>query len=85
MASFNKMLIYKVFTPRNYLTLPAPFISESCIEIKINLNFYFHTSLWCLKRFYEGVHKTVWGTTKKYENKNLNYFFLFVRDRGGNG
>ena len=21
---------------------------------KINLNFYFHTSLWCLKRFYEG-------------------------------
>ena len=29
-------------------------ISESCIKIKINLNFYFHTSLWCLKRFYEG-------------------------------
>ena len=28
---------------------------------KINLNFYFHTSLWCLKRFYEGLkglHKT---------------------------
>ena len=22
---------------------------------KINLNFYFHTSLWCLKRFYEGL------------------------------
>ena len=21
---------------------------------KINLKFYFHTSLWCLKRFYEG-------------------------------
>ena len=21
----------------------------------INLNFYFHTSLWCLKRFYEGL------------------------------
>ena len=30
---------------------------------KINLNFYFHTSLWCLKRFYEGLlrhHKEVW-------------------------
>ena len=29
---------------------------------KINLNFYFHTSLWCLKRFYEGLgglHKTL--------------------------
>ena len=38
-------------------TLPAPFISESCIEKKINLNFYFHTS-WCFKRFYEGLDKT---------------------------
>ena len=28
---------------------------------KNNLNFYFHTSLWCLKRIYEGLkglHKT---------------------------
>ena len=28
---------------------------------KIKLNLYFHTSLWCLKRFYEGLkglHKT---------------------------
>ena len=31
------------------LTLKDPFIYESCIEIKIELNFYFHTSLWCLK------------------------------------
>ena len=30
-------------------------ISESCIEIRFNLNFYFHTSLWCLKRFCEGL------------------------------
>ena len=22
---------------------------------KVNLNFYFQTSLWCLKRFYEGL------------------------------
>ena len=36
-------------------TLKDPIISESCIEIKIELNFYFHTSLWCLKRFYEGL------------------------------
>ena len=42
------------------LTLSSSCISESCIKIKINLNFYFHT-LWCLKRFYEGLkrlHKT---------------------------
>ena len=29
-------------------------ISESCIKVKNDLNFYFHTSLWRLKRFYEG-------------------------------
>ena len=49
------------------ITLRAPCISESCIEIKINYNFYFHTSLWCLKRFYEdleGLHKTFGDTTK---------------------
>ena len=35
------------------LSLNAWCISESYIEIKIKLNFYFYTSLWCLKRFYE--------------------------------
>ena len=44
--------------------LVGPCISESCIEIKIKLNFYFHTSLWYL-------HKTFWGTTNKCEKKNL--------------
>ena len=39
---------------------------------KIKLNFYFHTSLWCLRRFYEGLDKVFWGTTKKCENKNLS-------------
>ena len=41
---------------------------------EIKLNFYFLTSLWCFKRFYEdpkGLHETFWGTTKKCENKNL--------------
>ena len=38
---------------------------------KINLNFYFHTSLWYLKEF-KDLHKTFWGTTKKNENKNLS-------------
>ena len=37
------------------ITLPVPCITESSIEIKIKLNFYFHTFLWCLKRFYEGL------------------------------
>ena len=37
------------------LSLKDPIISESCIGIKIELNFYFHTFLWCFKRFYEGL------------------------------
>ena len=39
---------------------------------KIKLNFYFHTSLWSLKKFYEGLK----GTTKKCENKKLTEFLL---------
>ena len=58
------------------LTLKDPIISESCIEIKIEWNVYFHTSLWCLKRFYEslllsyGNHSVdlLSGTTKKCKN-----------------
>ena len=33
------------------LTFSVPCNSESCIEIKIKLNFYFHTSLWASKGF----------------------------------
>ena len=46
---------------------------------KINLNFYFHTSLRYLKWFCEGfksLHKSFWATTKKYENNNLSLFFM---------
>ena len=45
----------KCFSQLRDLALPVPCISESCNEIKIKLNFYFHTSFWCLKRFYEGL------------------------------
>ena len=51
---------------------------------KIKLNFYFHTSLWCLKRFYEGLkglYKTFWGTTKKCEL----YFTTTFRNAGPGG
>ena len=49
---------------------------------KIKLNFYFNTSLWCLKRFYEdlkGPHKTFLGITKKCENKNFNLIFISIQ------
>ena len=70
------------------LTLPAPCIFESCIEIKINLNFYFHTSLWCLKRFYEGLkglHKTFRDTTTKCENKKFKLIFSLRPGSGREG
>ena len=66
--------------------LATPYISESCIKIKINLNFHFHTSLKCFRKFYngfKGLHKTFWDTKNKFENKNLNSLFLFVWDRDG--
>ena len=48
----NKWVKIQIGAIIQVLTLPALFISESCI--KINVNFYFHASLWCFKRFYEG-------------------------------
>ena len=62
-----------------WLTIPAPSISDSCTKIKTN--FYFHTSLWCLIRFYEGLsglHKTFWDTTMKCKNKKSSLFSLFL-------
>ena len=67
------------------LTLPAPYILESCIKIKINLNFYFHTSLLCLKRFVKVLkafikpfeapqrlgHQKDWGLGRKGLTKKL--------------
>ena len=53
---------------------------------KINLNFYFYTSLWCLKRFYEDpkvLHKTIWCTTKKWKYFYFNIIFLNAQDGKG--
>ena len=57
-----RQIVKKLF--RAQLTLKDPFISKSCIQIKTKFNFYFHTYLWCLKRFYEGLfvvpQKVLW-------------------------
>ena len=68
-------LEFSVFLPI-LLTLPVPILDKE----KTNLNFYFHTSLWRFKRFYEGLkglHKTFCGTTKKCENKSLSKFLFY--------
>ena len=35
--------------------LPSPHAFQKVLEVKINLNVYFDTSLWCLKRPYGGL------------------------------
>ena len=55
------------------LLLPAACILESFIEIKINWNFDFHTSLWCLKRFYEGLSDTTFLTRFTFQIETSHF------------
>ena len=62
-------------------TLPAPCISETCTNIKINLNFYFHTFLWCFKRFYEWILNAVGRLWEFFLSKNsgkVEWLFLNI-------
>ena len=53
------------------LTLPVLILDEE----KKSTYIFFHTYLWCPKRFYEDLKvlfKIFWGTSKKCENKTLS-------------
>ena len=59
----NNLTYYKVRKQIITIQILASILSRPNPERreKIKLNLYFHTSLWCLKRFYEvlkGLHKT---------------------------
>ena len=61
---------------------------KSRIKLKINLNFYLHTSLWYFKRFYEGfkgLQKIFWGTANKCKNKNFKLIFSLFPGPGREG
>ena len=58
-------------------TLSYPCISESCIKIKINLNFYFHNSLWCLKRSYEGFKAIIKPLEVPQRSEKIKFKFIF--------
>ena len=47
---FNTLAVLKLNDADVVLTLPIPIPDE-----ENKLNFYFHTYLWCLRRFYEGL------------------------------
>ena len=53
---------------------PNPFRPNHGQSDKNNLSFYFHTSLWCFKKFYQG--QTFSGTTKKCEKNKVNFYLL---------
>ena len=53
-------------------------MSKSCIEVKINLNFYFQTSLWCLK-------KVLWRPCRHHEEVWPWTFQLIFFFRPGSG
>ena len=51
-AGWTKCINILLASEKNFcLTLTAPCITKSCIKIKINLTFYFHTTFWYLKDF----------------------------------
>ena len=70
-TKFAWLIYFFMFTSTHtlYLTLPVLYILENCIEIKINLKLLFSHFFVVLKKFYEGLYKTFWGTTKNVKIK----------------
>ena len=53
----NWFLLSSFGKSNNHLTFCTPCISESCIKIEINLNLYFHISLWCITKGFTKAFK----------------------------
>ena len=53
---------------KTLLTIPAPSILKQLIEKQNDINFYFQTSLRCLRKVYEGLFG---GARSKCENKKF--------------
>ena len=64
------------------LTLSAPSISESCLNMKINLNFYFHTSLQCLKRFFKAFQAFIKSFEAPQGSVKIKFKLLFSLRQG---
>ena len=67
------------------------FVNHSCHDSrqteKINLDFYFHTSLWCLKCFYEGLKAFIKPQRSVKIKIQVNFYFIttFLNAQGGKG
>ena len=65
----DELVVGMISEVRSFSTLPTLCISG--IEIKINLNCGFNTSLWCCKRFYESLR----SVGKKCRKTSFNLIF----------
>ena len=67
---------FRRYRNRKLTRMGYPFQSQAFQKIVLN----FYTSLWYLKRFYEGLYKTIWCTTKKFGKLRL---IFSLRPRSG--
>ena len=63
----------KILGGKTSLTLPVPSILQQLIETKKDINFYFHTSFWYLKKV-----SSFLGTKKKCKNKEIISLFPLI-------
>ena len=64
-----------------FLNFNYPFRPDTGRIEKINLNFYFHISLWFLKRFYEGpkgLHEAFLGYHKEVLRYKCKLIFTLI-------
>ena len=75
----DQLVVGMISEVRSFSTLPTLCISG--IEIKINLNFGFNTSLWCCKRFYESLR----SVRKKCRKTSFDLIFCLRPGLGREG
>ena len=88
-CNFHKSFWHRFWCGNNIKNNIKPFPPRSfpvqLHKIKINLNFYFYSSLWCLKKFSEGLkglHKP-FETPQRSTKIKIKFNFLF--SSGGSG
>ena len=79
----------QIFCVINLLTFPTltPLLSHPVPnpDEERKLTYFLNTSLWCFKRFFEGLHKTFWGTCEIKIKVNFHFNTIFWNKRGGKG
>ena len=67
-------IFMKILREKGLLSLSVLTIQKWLIEIKSDINFYFHTSLWCLEKVFSFL-----DMKKNSRNKKFNHFIPLFR------